>query len=127
MNKLKNWIYDENNDLDYALVGDYFIPDLKAPEEHRPISRWGRFHKLYLEETNPAIYQNMVLDGTLWTMLADLNEQVESRLETIITQMNEAEGVTEELKVSQQLVWAQRMNSIRNRAEEIVLTEMIYQ
>lgn len=112
--------------IDYIKDGDYYIPALVLPEEHRPIGRWGRLHRDYLKVVHPALYQDIILSCTIWTYLVDLNEQAESRLETIIQQMKEAEGVTEELKATQQLIWVQRMNNIRNRAEEIIKAEMIF-
>ena len=86
----------------------------------------GRRRKAYLEEARPALYLSLLLSGNLWTYLADLNEQAQERLELIIIQMKAAEGVTEALKASDQLAWVQHMNSIRNRAEEIILSELVY-
>ncbi len=126
MDKLKKHIYDENNGLHYTLVGDYYLPDLKLPEENRPIGRYGRLHRKYLKEEHPARYSSLILTGKLWTYLADLNEQAEERLDLIIEQMKAAEGVTEELKARNQLEWVGWMNNIRNRAEEIINSEMIY-
>ncbi len=126
MDKLKKHIYDGNNGLHYTLVGDYYIPDLKLPEENRPIGRYGRLHREYLKQEHPARYSSLILTGKLWTYLADLNEQAEERLDLIIEQMKAAEGVTEELKARNQLEWVGRMNNIRNRAEEIIKSEMIY-
>ena len=126
MAELKKHIYDKNNGLDYILVGDYYIPDLKLPEESRSIGRWGRLHRDYLKEKHPARYNSMLLTGKVWTYLADLNEQVEERLDLIIEQMKAAEGVAEELKARDQLEWVGRMNNIRNRAEEIIKNEVIY-
>lgn len=126
MDKLKKHIYDESNGLHYTLVGDYYIPDLKLPEENRPIGRYGRLHRDYLKEEHPARYSSLILTGKLWTYLADLNEQAEERLDLIIEQMKTAEGVTEELKVRNQFEWVGRMNNIRNRAEEIIKSELIY-
>ncbi len=126
MDKLKKHIYDENNGLHYTLVGDYYLPDLKLPEENRPIGRYGRLHRKYLKEEHPARYSSLILTGKLWTYLADLNEQAEERLDLIMEQMKAAEGVTEELKARNQLEWVGRMNNIRNRAEEIINSEMIY-
>ena len=83
-------------------------------------------HREYLRETHPARLQALALTGELWTYLADLNEQAQERLDTIMEQMKAAEGVTEELKRTRQMEWVQHMNSIHNRAEEIVLYEMIY-
>ncbi len=124
MEKLKERITE--NGIDYILVGDYYIPDLKLPEEDRPIGRYGRLHRDYLKEEHPARYSSLVLTGKLWTYLADLNEQAEERLDLIIEQMKIAEGVTEELKARNQLEWVGRMNNIRNRAEEIIRSELIY-
>lgn len=124
MEKLKERITE--NGIDYVLVGDYYIPDLKLPEEDRPIGRFGRLHREYLKQEHPARYSSLILTGKLWTYLADLNEQAEERLDLIIEQMKAAEGVTEELKARNQLEWAGRMNNIRNRAEEIINSELIY-
>lgn len=124
MKTLEPRIYE--NGMDYVLVGDYYVPDLKPPEESRPIGLWGRMHKAYLEQHCPAQYSELILSGELWTYLADLNEQTANRLDLIIRQMTEAEGVTEALKAQNQMEWVQAMNSIRNRAEEIVRTELIY-
>ena len=124
MEKLKERITE--NGIDYILVGDYYIPDLKLPEENRPIGRYGRLHREYLKQEHPARYSFLILTGKLWTYLADLNEQAEERLDLIIGQMKAAEGVTEELKARNQLEWVGRMNNIRNRAEEIIKNELIY-
>ena len=126
MEELRNRIHDDSSGLDYVLVGDYYIPDLKLPEESRPIGRWGRMHKAYLQEHRPGQYNELLLSGKLWTYLADLNEQAADRLAYIISQMQAAEGVTEELKDRDQLAWVRSMNSIRSRAEEIIRSEMIY-
>ena len=124
MEKLKERITE--NGIDYILAGDYYIPDLKLPEENRPIGRYGRLHREYLKQEHPARYSSLILTGKLWTYLADLNEQAEERLDLIMEQMKAAEGVTEELKVQNQLEWVGRMNNIRNRAEEIINSELIY-
>ena len=114
-------------EINYTLVGDYYIPNLALPEENRPIGRWGRMHRAYLEQHHPIRFNDLVLSGQLWTYLADLNEQVQERLSLIIDQMKVSEGVTEELKAADQMAWAGAMNSIRNRAEEIILREMIFE
>ncbi|MEY8433950.1 TnpV protein [Lachnospiraceae bacterium 48-42] len=124
MEKLKERITE--NGIDYILVGDYYIPDLKLPEENRPIGRYGRLHRDYLKQEHPARFSSLILTGKLWTYLADLNEQAEERLDLIIEQMKAAEGVTEELKAQNQLEWVGRMNNIRNRAGEIINSELIY-
>ncbi len=129
MNELKPRIHDDSNGLDYVLVGDYYIPDLRLDEqeERRPIGKWGRMHLQYLKEHLPITYTELTFSGRMGTYLADINEQAQERLELIIEQMKEAEGVTEDMKRHDQMGWAGAMNSIRNRAEEIVLTEIIYQ
>ena len=114
------------NHMEYVLAGDYYIPDLKLPNEERPIRKYGRMHREYLKEHNPMRFNDLVLEGQLWTYLADLNEQAQERLSLIVEQMKVAEGVTEELKVGDQMAWVRAMNSIRNRAEEIVLNEIVY-
>lgn len=108
------------------MAGNYYVPDLKLPEENRSIGHYGRLHRDYLKEEHPARYSSLILTGKLLTYLADLNEQAEERLELIIEQMKVAEGVTEELKARNKLARVGRMNNIRNRAEEIIRNEMIY-
>ena len=124
MNELKQ--RKTENRIDYVLVGDYYIPDLKLPEEKRPIGKFGRLHREFLKEKYPARYNELILSCELWSYLADVNEQAKERLDTIIAQMKVAEGVTEELKAHDQMEWVRRCNSIRNRAEEIVLSEIVY-
>ena len=103
MSELKPRITE--NRIDYILVGDYYIPDLKLPKEHRPIGKYGRMHREYLREVHPARLNTLTLTGKLWTYLADLNEQAQEWLDTIIEQMKAAEGVTEELKRTHQMEW----------------------
>ena len=114
------------NGIDYVLVGDYYIPDLKLPEEERPIGKYGRMHREYLRENHPILFNELALRFQLWTYLADINEQAQERFQVIISQMQKAESVTEKMKADNQWEWIQRMNSIFNRAEEIVLNELIY-
>ncbi len=109
MEKLKERITE--NGIDYILVGDYYIPDLKLPEENRPIGRYGRLHREYLKQEHPARYSSLILTGKLWTYLADLNEQAEKRRDLIIEQMKAAEGVTEELKARNQLEWVRKIKT----------------
>lgn len=106
--------------------GDYFIPDLKLTEETRPIGKWGRMHRDYLKEHHPIRFTSLVLSGNLWTYLADLNEQAQQCMETLIVQMQSADGITEALKAADSLDWTQRMNNITARAEEIIREELIY-
>lgn len=114
------------NGTEYTLLGDYYIPNIALPEENRPIGRWGRMHRDYLKEHRPILFNDLILSGQLWTYLADLNEQAQERLSLIVEQMKASEGVTEELKATDLMEWVGAMNSIRNRAEEIILREMIY-
>ena len=113
-------------EIQYIRVGDYFIPDLEQPEEPRSIGKWGRMHRDYLRERKPIQYNCLLLSGKLWTYLADLNEQAQDRLERMIDQMKMVEGVTEKLKAADPMAWVGAMNNIRNRAEEIILLELIY-
>ena len=113
-------------EISYTLVGDYYIPNIALPEENRPMGRWGRLHRDYLEQYHPIRFNDLVLSGQLWTYMADLNEQAQERLSLIVEQMKTTEGVTEELKAANQMAWVSAMNSIRNRAEEIVKSELIY-
>lgn len=127
MSKQKNYEVIRENKLGYLKVGDYFIPDLKLPQENRSIGKYGRMHRDYLQEHNPIRFDDLVLEGKLWTYLADLNKQAQNRLQLIIRQMQEEESVNNELKENNQMAWIQAMNSIHNRAEEIVLHELVYE
>ena len=127
MTEMKKHIYDESNGLWYELIGDYYIPVLTlSSEEQRPIGNWGRMHRDYLEQHHPIRFNDLILSGQLWTYLADLNEQAQERLSLIVEQLKTAEGVAEDLKETDLMAWVGAMNSIRNRAEEIILHEMIY-
>lgn len=113
--------------LTYTKVGDYYIPDLIVSEEKRPIGKYGRLRKAYLQEYCSAVYSDMVISDKLWHHLADVEEQAQQRMDVMIQQMKEVEGVTEELKAKEQMEWVRRMNGIHNRAEEIVLKEIVYE
>ena len=128
MTALKNTLHDSNNGLDYTMVNGYYLPNLTvaAPTEQHPTGRWGRLHKRYLKEHHPIRYNQLLLSGELDGYLAKLDKQVEEQLALTIRQMQEAEGVTEALKAADQLEWVRRMNSIRNRAEEIIKSELIF-
>ena len=127
MTEMKKHIYDENNGLWYERIGDYYTPVLTlSSEEQRPIGKWERMHRDYLKEYRPILYNDMILSGQLWTYLTDLNEQAQERLSLIFEQMKASEGMTEKLKATDQMAWVAAMNSIRNRAEEIILRELIY-
>ena len=121
--KLKPNIYE--NGIDYTLSGDCYLPELKLPEETRPIGRLGRLHREYLKNSRPLLYNELLLSGRLQTILADLDEQAAERCRLIVRQMAQAEGITEEIKARDPVRWVQAMNSIRSRAEEIVKAELI--
>ena len=128
MTTMKISIHDNANGLDYTLVNDHYLPNLTvaAPTEQHPTGRWGHLHKTYLKEQNPVRYNQLLLSGELSGYLAKLDKQTEEQLALTVRQMQEAEGVTEALKAADQLEWVRRMNSIRNRAEEIIKTELIF-
>lgn len=126
MSELKPKIHDETNGLDYVLAGDYYIPVIELPEsDDRPIGKWGRMHRAYLEEANPLLLNHLILTGKLHTYLADLDEQARERYRLIVRQMAQNEDVTEELKRQSQWEWVRAMNSIASRAEESIKSELI--
>lgn len=111
----------------YTQFGDYFLPDLKLPEEEtKPIGVWGQQHKRYLKEHKRVTYTTLLTSGKLNGYLADIDRESEEMFSRLVKQMAEAEGVTEQLKLDNQLEWVRRMNNIRNRAIEIVNTNLIY-
>ena len=112
--------------IEYTKVGDYYLPNLYYPEETRPIGFWGMLRKEYLKEHKPGTYTYLLLTARLDRYLADLNEQAQERFELIEAQMRSAEGVTEDLKAQNPMEWVRRANNIRNRAQEIVLNELVY-
>ena len=119
--------YFEEHDGTYTQVGDYLLPDLVMdPQPEGEIGVWGWRRKRYLKEHRKGTYNAMLLNGTLTRHLIDTNAAAMDMLESLVKQMAKAEGVTEELKRRDQLGWVRRMNSIRNRVEEIVRNELIY-
>ena len=107
--------------------GDYYLPNLTIEDqEMQSIGKYGRMRKRYLKEHRPVLYSNMLLEGKLFRHLAEIDQACADRIELIIQQMKSQEGVTETLKATDQVEWVRRMNSIRNRAEEIVLHELVY-
>ena len=113
--------------IQYHKFGDYSLPNLVIEDtEVNPIGKYGRMRKRYLKERRPVLYSNLLLFGKLFQHLAAIDEACEDRMELLTQQMAEQEGVTEALKASDQMEWVRRMNSILNRAEEIVLHELIY-
>lgn len=124
---MEKTIYDESNGLWYELRGDYYIPCLAVPvQEKRPIGIWGQRHLRYIKAERKALYTELLTSGRLNTYLADINEQATEQMLLLTKQMAEREGVTEQLKAQDQMLWVQRMNNIRDRAIEIVNHDLIY-
>ncbi len=114
-------------ELTYTKVGDYYIPDIKAPDAPKyPIGKYGRMRKRYLAEHRPVLYETMILNGTLWDHLSEIEKSCNERLEHLTAEMAKTEGITEELKAADQMEWVRRKNSILHRAEETVLCELVY-
>mgnify|MGYP000463554232 FL=1 len=112
----------------YTQVGDYYLPDLKLPEEEKQadIGVWGMRHKRFLKENHRVLYANLMTSGKLVAYLDDIEQQATSMYLRLVKELAEKENVTEELKAADQMLWVQRMNNIRNRATEIVNSELIY-
>lgn len=111
----------------YRQVGDYFIPNITLPDDGEyQIGKYGRMRRSYLKEYRKILYNNYVLEGTLFKHLAEIDQACNEHIENIVSAMVKQEGVTETLKATDQMEWVRRMNSIRNRAEEIILTELVY-
>ena len=111
----------------YSRVGDYMLPDLLPPqEEAKPIGLWGQRHARYLKMHRKVTYYNLLTSGRLNTYLAEINEQAEDMFFRLVKQLAEKEGVTEALKAEDAMKWTQAMNNIRNRAEEVVYSDLIY-
>lgn len=111
----------------YRQEGDYLIPNLVPPDTgNYQIGKYGRMRRTYLKEHHRALYTNLVVEGTLFKHLAEIDRSCNERMEIIVSAMAKQENVTEALKAADQMEWVRRMNSIRNRAEEIVLTELVY-
>ena len=124
---MEEYIYNSSNGLWYELHVDYYIPCLVLPDaEGRPVGIWGRKHLDYIKEHRPVLYADLVLSGKLYSYLADIDTQARNKLDLLVTQLAEKGGINEQLKARDQLAWVRAMNNIRNRAEEIVLQELIY-
>lgn len=124
---MQKQIFDEKNGLWYELHGDYYLPCLTVPlEEQRPVGVWGQRHLRYLRQHRKALYTELLGSGRLNGYLADLNEQAEAMFLQLIDQMAAREGITEQLKAQDQMLWVQRMNSIHDRAKEVVNNDLIY-
>ena len=124
---MEKYIFDQCNGLWYEFQGNYYVPCLVLDEAGTsPIGMWGRTHQQYLEEHRPMLYSDLVLSGKLYSYLADIDTQARNKLHLIVTQLAEKEGINEQLKAQDQMAWVGAMNNIRNRAEEIILQELIY-
>ena len=126
MSDQRKILHDDRNGLDYVLVEDYYLPMIDSPKETRPIGYWGMFRKEYMKNYKSGKYSYLLLTGKLDSYLADLNEQAQERYELIEAQMRSVEGVTEELKVRDSMEWVRQCNNVRNRVQEIVLSELVY-
>ena len=117
----------EQNGGTYTQVGDVLIPNLTFGEdEKRSVGKYGRMRKRYLKDRHPVLYSELLLSGKLYSHLQEIEEACEGRMELLTRQMAKQEGVTEALKAANQMEWVRHMNSIRNRAEEVVLSELVY-
>ena len=125
MKTLKSF-YEQNGGT-YTQVGDVLLPNLSIGEDgQQPIGKYGRMRKHYLKEQHPVLYSELLLSGKLYPHLLEIDEACDGRMELLTCRLAEQEGVTESLKAADQMEWVRRMNSIRNRAEEIVLHELVY-
>ena len=118
-------IHDEKNGLDYKLVGDYYIPCLKAPEAPK-VGRFGMLYRDYLRTHKRVTYSGLMLSGKLKEHIEDIDRQAQDLFSQLVEQMKQAEGITEQLKAANQMKWIGMMNNIRNRAEEIVKSEVLF-
>ena len=124
---MEKYIYDNNNGLWYELQGNYYIPCLVLDEEDtQPIGMWGRKHLRHIKEHRPVLYTTLLLGGKLNSHLAEIDNRASEMLGRLMKQLAENDGITEQLKAQDQMVWVQRMNNIRNAAEEIVNAEVIF-
>ena len=123
---MKKHIYDESNGLSYTLHGDYYLPDLAANEEEPIYGQYGMLRKRFLKEHRPARYQYLLMTGELTAHLNQVDQEAREQVETVMKQMEEKQGVTEMLKMQDQMKWVGLMNNINACAEEIALKKIIY-
>ena len=122
---MERFVHDEANGLDYELVGDYYLPCLTVPEQ-RPLGIWGQRRRRYLLKNRETIYTGLLLSGKLEAHLEEIDRSAEDMFLLLVDQMAACEGVTEDLKAQNQMLWAQRMNGIRDRATETVNHDLIF-
>lgn len=124
---MEKYIFDQNNGLWYELQGDYYIPCLVLDEANtQPIGMWGRKRLRYIKQHRPVLHTTLLLSGKLNSHLAEIDHRANEMLDHLVKQMAQREGITEALKAQDQMAWVGAMNSIRNRAEEIVNAEVIF-
>ena len=123
---MKKQIYDEKNGLSYTLHGDYYLPDLEIKEEEPTYGKYGMMRKQFLKEHRSARYQYLVLTGKLTEHLNQVDKEAREKVEMLVEQMAERWGVTDELKIQDQMEWVRRMNNIKTNAEEIVYKNIIF-
>ena len=121
---MEQYIYDETSGLWYERDGDYYIPCLKLPEIN--IGIWGERYLAYIREHKKLLHTKLMINGTLYDHLAEINTQAEDMFSELVNQMKTNEGITEQLKIDDQLEWVRRMNNVRHRATEIINHELIY-
>lgn len=120
--------FDEQNGLWYELQGDYYLPCLALPaEENKPFGIWGQRHLRFIKQHKRTFYTSLLTSAKLNSYLVDIDRQVENMFSRLVKQFADKENITEKLKAENQMEWEQRMNNIRNRVDEIVLWEVIYQ
>lgn len=124
---MEKYIYDQNNGLWYELQGDYYIPCLTLDEtDTHPVGMWGRKRLQYLQERHSGVYTGLLISGKLNSHLVEVDAQAVEMHDRLVQQMAAQQGVTEQLKAKDQMIWVQHMNSIHNAAEEIVKAEVIF-
>ena len=127
MSELKPRIHDEANSLDYILVGDYYIPVIELPvDDDRPIGKWGRIHRAYLEETNPLLLNHLILTGKLYSYLLEIEDAAHNLMNSMMPGMAKEAGATEEMKAHDPMRWVGLMNCCKAQIEEIIFAELIY-
>ena len=127
MKNLSKRIVDDKTGLNYTLHGDYYIPDLTIPEtDQKPIGRYGRMCLHYLREHCPVLYTRLILSGKLYDHLAEIDDASRERMDRMIPQMAQAEGINEALKARDPMAWVGQMNALKHQAEEVILNELIY-
>ena len=123
---MEKYIYDKNNGLWYELQGDYYIPCLVLDEETQPVGMWGRKRLRYIKEHRPVLHTTLLLNGKLNSHLAEIDNRATEMFDRLVKQLAKREGITEQLKATDQMTWVGAMNNIRNQAEEIVNAEVIF-